>query len=108
MPIKEPRNPKRKKNSLEETAEGSCWNPHEEGNRKKRTDYWNEEVKYTSQAKNKSYKKWVKARTEVNRQEYIEKRNPTNRIKRQAMKRSSEKNRERPKGRHGRRQEISV
>src|ERR1700755_2943015 len=52
------------------------------GGRKKRTVWWNEEVRNAMKLKNKEYRKWMKTRTEVNRREYVRARNHAEDVKR--------------------------
>ena len=52
--------------------------------RKKKTPWWNDEVKSAVKLKNKNYRKWVKTRTEEARREYINARNNAEETKRRS------------------------
>ena len=52
------------------------------GGKRKKTAWWNEEVKNAVKIKNRKYRKWMKTRTEGNRMEYINARNHAEEVKR--------------------------
>lgn len=52
--------------------------------RKKKTPWWNDEVKSAVKLKNKNYRKWMKTRTEEARREYINARNNAEETKRRS------------------------
>ena len=58
------------------------------GGRRKRTAWWNDEVKAAVKLKNKKYRNWMKIRTENNRNEYVNARNMAEEIKRRAKNES--------------------
>jgi len=43
--------------------------------KKKKTLWWNDEVKNAINMKNKKYREWMKMRTELSRMEYVHARN---------------------------------
>ncbi|XP_066953399.1 craniofacial development protein 2-like [Macrobrachium rosenbergii] len=55
------------------------------GTRKRRTVWWNEDVKEVVKIKNKKHRKWMKQRNQQTREEYVFFRNQTEEIKRRSQ-----------------------
>ncbi|XP_068247142.1 uncharacterized protein [Palaemon carinicauda] len=54
------------------------------GNRKRRTIWWNDEVKGEIKMENKKHRKWMKERNQQTREEYVSSRNQSEEIKRRS------------------------
>ena len=52
--------------------------------KRKKTVWWNDEVKNAINMKNKKYREWMKMRTELSRMEYVHARNQAEEIKKKA------------------------
>ena len=55
------------------------------GSKKKRTPFWNEEIRKAVKDKNDAFRKWLKERTEDSRRNYVTLRNATKRTKRKVV-----------------------
>lgn len=79
------------KNSLDKVAKETIGVKRVSVGRRKKTPWWNEEVKCAVNQKNRLFRKWMKNRTAEAREIYVQARNQAEEIKRKYMKESWER-----------------